>query len=174
MRILKSTALLAVLSIAAAPAIVTAQETPPAQLPSVTLPPELDRVLRDYERHWASGDEAALAALFAEDGFILQNGRPPVQGRANIQQAYASSSGRLRLRALSYAADDSVGYIVGAFGYGEGDRDMGKFVLALRRAAGGPWMIAADIDNSSQMPRRPDQMQPSPGTPQPSPGSPQP
>ena len=24
----------------------------PAPLPSVTLPPELDRVLRDYEREW--------------------------------------------------------------------------------------------------------------------------
>jgi hypothetical protein len=36
---------------------------------------------------------------------------------------------------------------------------MGKFVLALRRAPGGPWMIAADIDNSSQMPRRAPQTQ---------------
>ena len=167
MPFLKSAACLAILSLAAAPAAITAQETPPARLPSVTLPPELDRVLRDYERNWAAGDEAALAALFAEDGFILQNGRPPVQGRANIQQAYAGSSGPLRLRALGYAAGDSVGYIIGAFGYGEGDRDMGKFVLALRRAPGGPWMIAADIDNASQMPRRPDQMQPSPGSPQP-------
>ncbi|HEX2081018.1 MAG TPA: nuclear transport factor 2 family protein [Longimicrobium sp.] len=170
MRFLKSAALLAVLSVAAAPAAVTAQETPPAQLPSVTLPPELDRVLRDYERHWTSGDEAALAALFTEDGFILQNGRPPVQGRANIQQAYASAGGPLRLRALGYAADDSVGYIVGAFG--SGDADTGKFVLALRRAPGGQWMIAADIDNSNQMPRRP--AQGSPGQMQPSPGSPQP
>lgn len=178
MRLLKSTVLLATLCIAA-PAAVTAQETPPAQLPSVTLPPELDRVLRDYERHWGSGDEAALAGLFAEDGFILQNGRPPVQGRANIQQAYATSSGRLRLRALSYAAGDSVGYIIGAFGYGEGDRDVGKFVLALRRAPGGPWRIAADIDNSNQMPRRPGQgspgeMQPSPGQMQAAPGTPRP
>ena len=173
MRLLKSAALLVLTSLAA-PAVASAQSAPPAQLPSVTLPPELDRVLRDYERHWTSGDEAALAGLFAEDGFILQNGRPPVQGRANIQQAYANSSGPLRLRALGYAADGSAGYIIGAFGYGEGGADMGKFVLALRRTPGGPWMIAADIDNASQMPRRPDQMQPSPGTPQPSPGQMQP
>lgn len=173
MRLLKSAALLALTSLAA-PAVASAQETPPAQLPSVTLPPELDRVLRDYERHWTSGDEAALAALFAEDGFILQSGRPPVQGRANIQQAYANSSGSLRLRALGYAADDSVGYIIGGFGYREGEPDGGKFILALRRSPGGPWMIAADIDNANQMPRRPGQTQPSPGTPQPSPGSPQP
>ncbi|HEV3052370.1 MAG TPA: nuclear transport factor 2 family protein [Longimicrobium sp.] len=161
MRLLTSAAVLALLSVAAPGA--RAQETPP--LPSVTLPAEVERVLRDYERNWASGDEAALAALFTEDGFILQNGRPPVRGRANIQQAYANSQGPLRLRALAYAVDDSVGYIIGAYGYGEGDADMGKFVLALRRTPGGPWQIAADMDNGNQMPRRPTQpseMVPSP------------
>ena len=152
MRILRSAVLIAALAVAA-PSM--AQETPPAQLPSVALPAEVERVLRDYERNWASGDEAALAALFTEDGFILQNGRPPVRGREAIRQAYASSQGPLRLRAMGYAADDSVGYIVGAYGYGPGDADMGKFVLALRRAPGGPWQIAADIDNGNQMPRRP-------------------
>jgi ketosteroid isomerase-like protein len=162
MRILRNAALLAALALAA-PTTVRGQETPAAPLPSATLPPEIDRVLRDYERGWRAGDEAALAGLFAEDGFILQNGRPPVRGRANIQQAYAESSGPLRLRALGYATDGSVGWIVGAYGYGEGDADMGKFVLALRRGADGRWMIAADIDNSSQMPRRPPQApQPSP------------
>lgn len=163
MRILTSAVLITALSVTA-PAAVWAQETP-ARLPSVTLPAEVERVLRDYERHWTAGDEAALAALFAEDGFILQNGRPPVRGREAIRQAYASSRGPLRLRALDYAADGSVGYIIGAFGYGEGDADMGKFVLALRREPGGPWLIAADIDNASQMPRRP----PSPSEAVPSP-----
>lgn len=157
MRILTSAALLAVLCLAAP---VHAQE--PARLPSATLPPEIERVLRDYEASWRAGDEAALAALFAEDGFILQNGRQPVRGRANIQAAYANSSGPLRLRALEYAADGSVGWIVGAFGYGESDADLGKFVLALRRGNDGRWLIAADIDNMSQMPRRPDQPMPSP------------
>jgi hypothetical protein len=159
MRILRSAAILAVLSIAA-PGALRAQGAlapAPAPLPTAALPPEIERVLRDYERGWRAGDEAALAALFAEDGFILQNGRPAVRGRAAIQQAYAESGGPLRLRALGYAADDSVGYVVGAYGYGEGDADTGKFVLALRRAPGGPWMIAADIDNMSQMPRRPPQ-----------------
>jgi hypothetical protein len=161
MRILKSTALLAAL-ILAAPVAVRAQEALAPPMPTATLPAEIERVLRDYESGWRTGDEAALAALFTEDGFILQNGRPPVRGRVAIQRAYAESGGPLRLRALGYAADDSVGYIVGAYGYGEGDADMGKFVLALRRAPGGPWMIAADIDNSSQMPRRPSTERPAP------------
>ena len=147
--------LLVLLAAAAAPSAARAQDAPAPPLPAAALPPEVERVLRDYERAWRAGDEAALAGLFAEDGFILQNGRPPVRGRDAIRQAYADSEGPLRLRALGYAAGDTVGYIVGAYGYGEGDADIGKFVLALRRAPGGPWMIAADIDNMSSMPRRP-------------------
>lgn len=161
MRFTRSAALFAML-FAVAPAAVRAQETPVAPLPSAVVPPEIERVLRDYERGWRAGDEQALAALFTEDGFVLQNGRPPVRGREAIRQAYAGSEGPLRLRALSYAADDTVGYIIGAYGYGEGDADMGKFILTLRREPGGPWMIAADIDNGNQMPRRPPQATPVP------------
>jgi ketosteroid isomerase-like protein len=153
MRLAKAVLLIAAVLLLA-PSFAHAQEAPPAPLPSATLPPEVDRVLRDYERHWAAGDEAALAALFTEDGFVLQNGRPPVRGRAAIRQAYAAFDGPLRLRAMGYAAGDTAGYVVGAYSYGEGG-EIGKFILALRRAPGGPWMIAADIDNMNQMPRRP-------------------
>ena len=48
----------------------TPNAPPPASLPSIVLPDELDRVLRDYERAWRAGDENALAALFTEDGFV--------------------------------------------------------------------------------------------------------
>jgi ketosteroid isomerase-like protein len=139
--------------LAAAPA--RAQQPAPAPLPSATLPPEVERVLRDYERAWAAGDEDALAGLFSEDGFVLQNGHLPVRGRADIRQAYAQGGGPLRLRALGYAVDGNVGYIIGAYGYGADRAEVGKFILALRRAPGGPWMIAADMDNMNQMPRRP-------------------
>jgi len=153
MRLANVAALIAVLALAA-PASAPAQVTPLAPLPSVTLPPAVDRVLRDYERAWAAGDEAALANLFTEDGFVLQNGRAAVRGRAAIREAYADGSGPLRLRAIGYATSGSVGYILGAYAYGE-SAEVGKFTLALRRAPGGRWMIASDMDNMNQMPRRP-------------------
>jgi hypothetical protein len=119
-----------------------------APLPSVTLPPELDRVLRDYERAWTARDADGLAALFAEDGFVLANGAAPRRGRAAIAEGYRGSGGPLALRALGYATADTVGWIVGAFARAPGEPDGGKFVLALRRpAVGQPWRIAADIDN---------------------------
>lgn len=133
---------------------VSASEPPKAQVhPDVTLPPELDRVLRDYERAWRAGDAKALAALFAEDGFVLQGNRPPVRGRAAIQGAYeGQGEAPLRLRALAYSAEESNGYIIGAYGYGDAPGDMGKFTLTLRRTWGGPWMIFSDMDNLNAPP----------------------
>jgi ketosteroid isomerase-like protein len=121
-----------------------------APLPSVNLPPDLDRVLRDYERAWQAGDAAALAALFTPDGFVPTR-FGWVRGSAAVAATYANASGPLRLRALAFATGDTVGYIVGAYGYGQGAGapDTGNFVLAVRRAAGGSWLIAADLDNGN-------------------------
>lgn len=128
-----------------------------APLASTKLPPELDRVLRDYERAWRSRDATAVAALFAEDGHLLQSGRPAIRGRAAIANAYkGQAGGPLRLRAFAYATSDTSGYILGAYGYGEGDNvpDMGKYTVTLRRSRGGPWQIFSDMDNGNQS-RRP-------------------
>lgn len=136
----------------------------PVEAPSVTLPPELDRVLRDYERAWRAGDAAALASLFAEDGFLLPGNRPPIRGRAAIRANYEKQAGEaLRLRALSFASQDTIGYIIGAYGYDNKPGDAGKFTLTLRRAPGEPWLIFSDMDNSSIPPKRASP----PGTPSP-------
>lgn len=141
-------------AIGAAPACAQSATPPPeAPLPSVTLPPALDRVLRDYERAWRSGDASAVAALFAEQGFVLQSGRMAIRGRAAIAAAYkGQAGGPLRLRAFGYATSDTTGYILGAYGYGDGADvpDMGKYTVTLRRDRNGPWQIFSDMDNGNQ------------------------
>jgi len=123
------------------------------QLPSFELPDALTRVLRDYEQAWRAGDEVALAALFTEDGFVLQNGKPPVRGHAAIREAYKDAGGGpLFLRALAYSADGVTGYIIGAYSGTENGPDDGKFILALRLRPDGRWMIAADMDNANRPP----------------------
>jgi len=122
----------------------------PAPLPSVPLPPALDRVLRDYEHAWQAHDAKQLSTLFAEDGFVLTNGRPPVRGRQAIRDAYSKGGGPLALRALSYSTEGSVGYIIGAFGR-DATTDSGKFILTLRKS-GGRWLITADMDNTNRWP----------------------
>lgn len=120
-----------------------------ASPPSLTLSPELARVLTDYEDAWSRKDAKALAALFTEDGWVLSNGAPPAQGRAAIEKAYTGSGGPLALRAFAFATRDDVGYILGAFARRRGDPDLGKFTLTLRRVDG-RWLIASDMDNGNR------------------------
>ena len=123
--------------------------TTAAESPSVTLPPELDRVLRDYEKNWTGKNPPGLSELFIEDGFALMSGTTGARGRPTIAKIYASAGGELRLRALAYSAEGNTGYIIGAYGYGAGSPDTGKFVLALQKV-GSKWLIAADIDNGNR------------------------
>jgi ketosteroid isomerase-like protein len=118
--------------------------------PTVQLPPELERVLTDYEAAWRAKDEAALAALFAEDGFVLSGNHPPVRGRAQIEERYRDSGGPLSLRALAYAIQGDIGYIIGAYGRSDDGPDIGKFTLTLTKGEDGRWLIMSDMDNRNQ------------------------
>ena len=145
---------LGILVAVTSPAIAQAQSAPAAEqaapVPSVTLPPALDRVLRDYEVSWRARDAAGLARLFTEDGFVLSGGRPPVRGRSAIQARYTGAGGPLHLRAVAYAMSDSVGYIIGTYGATPESINDGKFTLTLRRGIDGRWLIASDMDNPNR------------------------
>ena len=121
-----------------------------APVPAVRLPPELGRVLTDYEAAWTAGDGAALAELFVEDGFVLPNGGPPVRGRAAIRQYYKGPGGPLALHAFAFATEGATGYIIGGFSRREGEPDVGKFTLALRKGSNGRWRIVSDMDNGNR------------------------
>lgn len=122
----------------------------PTQLPSVDLPAPLARVLTDYEQAWQAKNPEALANLFAENGFLLPNGAPPVRGRTAIKEAYKNAGGDLSLRALAYATEGSVGYIIGAYSQKKGEPDQGKFTLTLVKDKEGKWLIMSDMDNSNR------------------------
>jgi ketosteroid isomerase-like protein len=126
------------------------QEPAAMQEPSVKLPPELARVLTDYEAGWRAGDGAALARLFDENGFVLPNGGPPVRGRAAVQRYYKGPGGPLALRAFAFAAEGPVAYMIGGFSRQEGQPDVGKFTLTLRKGTSGLWLIVSDMDNSNR------------------------
>ena len=127
----------------------TPQAPPGTPMPSVvSLPPEFDRVLRDYEAAWRDGDGQRLAALFTEDGFAVQSGSPIRHGRAAIAGGLTKPGGTLQLTAYAYSSSGNVGYIVGGYRYPTTVGAGGRFVLALRSGADGRWLIAADLDNS--------------------------
>jgi ketosteroid isomerase-like protein len=56
------------------------------------------------------------------------------------------------LRALAYATEGSIGYIIGGFTRHKGDTDTGKFTLTLRKGADGRWLIMSDMDNGNSRP----------------------
>ncbi|MEK6405616.1 MAG: DUF4440 domain-containing protein [Acidobacteriota bacterium] len=118
--------------------------------PSVQLPADLARVLTDYEAAWSSRNASALARLFAEDGFVLPSGSLPVRGRAEVERFYTGKGGPLSLRAIAFAAEGKVGYIIGGFAGQKGERDIGKFTLTLRRGADGKWLIMSDMDSPNR------------------------
>jgi ketosteroid isomerase-like protein len=123
--------------------------------PSIELPADLARVLRDYEAAWSRKDAAALAQLFAADGYVLPNGGPPVKGRTAIERHYTGSGGPLFLRAFAYAAEGSVGYILGGFSGEPARPDAGKFTLTLRKERDGRWLIVSDMDSPNRRSARP-------------------
>lgn len=133
----------AVATPSAQPAVAT-EDVPPA----ITLPPALDRVLRDYESAWRDGDGARLASLFTAEGFAVQSGSPLARGHAAIARNITSPGGALQLSAYAYDVDGTVGYIIGGYRYPQSNGPGGRFVLALKRNASGRWLIAADLDNS--------------------------
>jgi len=116
---------------------------------TVKLPPELARVLTDYEAGWQAGDAAALARLFAEDGYVLPQGQEPVRGRAAIEKLYTRKGSPLALRAFAYATNGDVGYILGGYGPEPGKPEDGKFTLTLRKE-NGRWLIVSDMDNPNR------------------------
>jgi ketosteroid isomerase-like protein len=121
----------------------------PTPVPSVSLPPELDRVLRDYEKAWGARDAAGLASLFVEDGFVLQGGKPPARGRQAIRAAYEGHGGPLVLHAFAFGVEGATGWILGGYARKAGDPDDGKFTLTLRKEGDGRWMIMSDMDNGN-------------------------
>ena len=135
-------------------AAVAAQSPDPSLPPSIELPPEAARVLRDYEAAWGRKDAAALARLFTEDGYVMANGGVPVKGRAAIEKHYTGSGGPLFLRAFAFAAEGSVGYILGGYTARQGAPDDGKFTLTLRKGPDGRWLIVSDMDSPNSRPRR--------------------
>ena len=76
-----------------------------------------------------------------------------MRGRAAIEKRYTGSGGPLALRAFAFATEGRVGYILGGFALKEGERDLGKFTLTLRKGTDGRWLIFSDMDNPNRRQR---------------------
>jgi hypothetical protein len=56
----------------------------------------------------------------------------------------------LHLRAFAWAAEGSVGWILGGYAGEKGRPDDGKFTLTLAKGPDGRWLIMSDMDNGNR------------------------
>ena len=123
-------------------------------------PDPAEAILRSYADAFNNRRASDLARLYAEDAWLLPPGRSLIQGRKEIENYWrrlkAFERGGLRLpRLVSKDFGETTGYLVGYFSNGSfrwPDRRPvpdAKFVLCVKRAADGEWLITADIWNDA-------------------------
>jgi predicted TIM-barrel fold metal-dependent hydrolase len=127
-------------------------ETPPASLPEVTLPPELDRVRQAREQ--ISGIEVATD-LYTEDVMVLDVSEGEdhwVRGREAAQRMASAYRPNTRFVPTVYAVDGGVGYIAGVVRNGASTVDGMHFFFGVRRDDTGVWRIAVEYATNKPQP----------------------
>ena len=101
----------------------------------------------------ASGDAQTAASYLTDDAVALPPGRPPINGKAQIQQFLGNMT--RSVKNLKYTPedvkpiDDSTVREVGTFAFRMRDNDVdGKYLLVWTKV-GGEWKVAADMWNRS-------------------------
>src|SRR5687767_1236902 len=114
---------------------------PVPSLPAITLPADLDRVLRRREAvHGAppAGD------LFTEDALVQNFGNGRWQrGRASIDAYLAQVNKRVQYVPHSFHVDGNAAHVAGTIR--RDDVDLFNFAIGLTRTAGGAWQIATEV-----------------------------
>ena len=81
-------------------------------------------------------------------------GTLPGSRRGTIAAHYAGPKPPLALRAIAYAAEGNIAYIIGGYAMERGAPDGGKFVLTLKKGPKGRWLIFSDMDTGNSAPQR--------------------
>jgi uncharacterized protein (TIGR02246 family) len=118
--------------------------------------------LRDqFGAAYNSGDAAAVANLYSEDGVALPAHQPAIEGRAAIQQwlqgFFAENTAKLVITSQELQIAGDWAYDRGMFtmtltpkkGGGKPIEDAGKYLVILKRQADGAWKVHRDMDNSN-------------------------
>lgn len=113
------------------------------ELPPVSLPPELDSLLRAREK--VSG-APPVGDVFAEDAIILQfqEGRW-WKGHERINRFINNWPPGIRLIPRSYTVDGSAGYIAGGVRLDASAADNLNFLFGIRKRDDGRWQIASEM-----------------------------
>ena len=116
----------------------------------------------NWFRAYIAGDADAVAALYAEDGFLMPPGAAALKGRAAIREFIAADSAQTKAAGLTLSLDEitgvgvagDTGWLSGTFtmkNASGGDVDHGKFLSVYRKSAEG-WKLLRDTWNMDSAP----------------------
>lgn len=118
-------------------------------LPAIELPEELAALLSRREKSW--NDKSALAAVYTEDGLLLntrdEDAPTWMQGRSPIAEELTRFFDEpYRITPVAYRVEGNAGYIAGYYTRGAGDdvRHFGHVFFALSGDGQNKWLIAAE------------------------------
>jgi uncharacterized protein (TIGR02246 family) len=103
---------------------------------------------------YQSGDGAATAAVYAEDGMLLPPNQEPVAGREGIAAMWTeliASGAKLELENQETVVEGKLGYRLGLYtmvGADGKELDRGKYIEIWTRS-GKDWVMARDMWNSN-------------------------
>ena len=126
----------------------------PPTLPETGLPPEIDRVIRDWERAMKAGDPSSFTALFTADG-LLGDASGWIRGSGAIRAAAANFNLEdLRVRAHGYSVADTVATVAGSLADLTGNpvRDVANVTFTLRLGGSGRWLIGSFLRENRSPP----------------------
>ncbi len=113
-----------------------------------------------FEKAAAAQDAAALARLFTPDGTEMPPNAPAAKGRAAIEAYHKAFAQQVMIHGFSLAATDTkvdgdTAYEAGTYKQtlrpmkgGGMVEDQGKYLVVLKKEAGGVWLLAYAMYNS--------------------------
>jgi predicted TIM-barrel fold metal-dependent hydrolase len=132
------------------PAAISMVALPPS-LPAVSLPPELDRLLREREQISGTRD---LRGVYTDDAQILDVSEAEdhwMRGADAIRYMIGAYAPDTRFVPNVYHVDASAGYVSGVVRSGSSTDDEMYFTFGVRKAPDGRWQIA--VESATNKPR---------------------
>jgi predicted TIM-barrel fold metal-dependent hydrolase len=123
----------------------------PPSLPAVTLPPELERLLREREQISGTRD---LRGVYTDDAQILDVSEAEdhwMRGADAIRYMVAAYAPDMRFVPNAYRIDGTSGYVAGVVRDAGSTDDAMYFTFGLRKGTDGRWQIA--VESATNKPR---------------------
>lgn len=137
--------------------IIAAVLNPPANAQSPR--DDIEAALVTFAAAFNRGDDAGVAAHYAEDGAILPPDSARVDGRANIQAfwkgAIDAGLADLTLKAVEVGGSGDIAFEVGEVSYSAPDKTgarstaTGKYIVVWKKGTDGVWRLYRDIWNAN-------------------------